>query len=330
MAQTVAKARSIISDPIYKLGAVGLATVLWFFSISTSQFEADVELPIEIRNLREGKALSEDTPRTAVLRFRGTGRALAKLFLLLPSDSKLVLDLVRVRQRQTFYLDEYIKQNPQRIRIPIKDVMQSIEFIEVVEPDTVLIILGDYKEKRARVIPQISVIPAPGYTQVGGIKITPSSVLVQGVVEAVDAVESVRTMRSTYADLKENLNFTIGLLHPDPAKMLDVLPVLVTVDIDIQAIGERRFSEVPVRVINVPKSLNVFVSPSMLGITIIGGTDYLGALDPASIEIIIDYATQWSPTVQYVTPQVRLDSLMIDFKDVIPPQVEIITTRLIP
>ena len=60
----------------------------------------------------------------------------------------------------------------------------------------------------------------------------------------------------------------------------------------------------------------------------IGGVDYLAQLDPSSIEIIVDYAAQWSSTDQHVVPQVRLDSLLIDYKDVVPARVEIITTRL--
>ncbi|MEE9161453.1 MAG: hypothetical protein V3U35_00645, partial [Candidatus Neomarinimicrobiota bacterium] len=187
---------------IYKLAAVGLAVILWFFSISNSQFDADVELPIEIRNLREGKAFSQERPRPATLRFRGTGRSLAKLFLMLPfSDAKLVLDLERVRQRHVFYLDEYLHSNPQRISIPIVGLTENLTFVEVVRPDSIQIVLGDYKEKLVSIVPQVTLNIAPGYIQVGETVIQPSQTLVSGVIQAVDDVDVVRTMRQSYLDV---------------------------------------------------------------------------------------------------------------------------------
>ena len=331
MARAFIERQPFLVDLPFKLGAVGLAVILWFISISTSYFEAEVELPIEIRNIREGKALGEETPRTAILRFRGTARALIKLYVLLPFTSpKLVLDLERVQRRHVFYLDEYLGDNPQRISIPILGIKENLTFVEVVRPDSVLIILGDYVEKRVPVRSQVTIQPASGFTQVGALVITPSKVLVKGVVEEVSRVQAIRTMRDSYRDVTAPLEILVGLLHPNPGKVLDVEPVNVNIKVDVQMISERRLEDVPVKVINVPRNLSVYVSPSTVALTLVGGADHLAALDTSAVEVFIDYLAQWSPTNLFIEPQVRLDSNLIEFRDLVPRQLEIISTRQSP
>ncbi|MFB0517197.1 MAG: YbbR-like domain-containing protein [Candidatus Neomarinimicrobiota bacterium] len=331
MARAASKRKSIYHDLIYKLVAVGLAVILWFFSISNSQFEANAEFPIEIRNIQEGKTLSQEAPQTATIRFKGTGRALAKLYLFLPfSKSKLVLDLVMVRQRYTFYLDEYLRRNPQRISIPIPGIRESLEFVEVVQPDSIQIVLSDYKEKWVLVRPQITIDIAPGYTQVGEIVVTPPQVLVRGAAEAVNQVNEVLTSRRTYRMVAEPLEITVGLWHPAPGRILAIEPLNVTLSVDVQMIGERRLTDVPVKVMNVPGNLSVLVGPSSVALTVTGGVDYLANLDDEAVEVFIDYQSQWSPTNLMVEPQVRLGPNLLEYRDLVPKQLEIITTRPTP
>lgn len=264
----------------------------------------------------------------AVLRFQGTGRSLAKLFIWRPfADSKLVIDLERVQQRHVFYLDEYLKENPQRIYMPILGIKENLTFVEVVQPDSILIVLGDYLEKLVPVKPQITINLAPGYTQVGEMIVEPTEILVKGVVDAVEAVEVVRSMRRTYNETTEALDFTVGLLHPDPGSVLDVSPININVKVDVQMIGERRLEEVPVRLTNVPDNLNAFVSPSTVSITVIGGIDFISQIDSRILDISIDYGEQWSPTNLFVEPQVTLSADLIEYRDLVPRQLEIITTR---
>lgn len=324
------KPTHIFAEPLYKVAALGLAVVLWFFSISNSQFEADVTLPIEIRNMRAGKALGEEAPRTATVRFRSTGRSLAKLYILKPfSDMKLVLDLERVQRRHVFHLDEYLRDNPQRISIPVVGMRENLQFVEVVQPDSVLIVLGDYTEKLVPVRPQVTIGIAPGHIQVGPLEITPDKVMVRGVVEAVRDVEDVRTMRQSYPESTTPLEFTVGLQHPDPGKVLDVAPINVTIRANIQILGERRLEDVPVRVINLPDNLNVFVSPSTVDLTVIGGVEFLARPDSELVRITVDYLTQWSPTVTYVEPTVTTHPHLERYGELLPRQLELITTRQI-
>ncbi len=143
----------------------------------------------------------------------------------------------------------------------------------------------------------------------------------------MEAVEVVRSMRRTYDAATESLDFTVGLLHPDPGKVLDVSPININVKAEVQMIGERRLEDVAVRLTNVPSELNAFVSPSTISITVIGGVDFIAGIDSSNLYVYIDYGEQWSPTNLFVEPQIRLSADIIEYRDLVPRQLEIITTR---
>ena len=206
----------------------------------------------------------------------------------------------------------------------------TIAIVEVVRPDSILIELGDYDEILVPVQHQVTLTIAPGYTQVGPWVITPAQVMLKGVAEAVAQVSVIRTARRTYEDIDAPLEFRVGLWLPDPSQVMVVEPVNVNIAVDIQMIGEQRLEDVPVRVVNIPDSLNVFVSPSTVALTVVGGVDFLADKGKSVVEVLIDYQTQWSATNLFVQPQVRLNANLIEYRDLVPKQLELITTRQTP
>ena len=65
-----------------RLGAIGLAGLLWLFVISENEYLHVIEMPIEVRNLPARHALTEEVPESAKVRLRGAGRALFKTIIL--------------------------------------------------------------------------------------------------------------------------------------------------------------------------------------------------------------------------------------------------------
>ena len=86
------------------LGAFGLAFLLWVFIVSSENYTMTIAVPIEVRNLSEQKALREEVPEYANVRFEGNGRMLFKTILLkgFYKDFKLVLDLDRISDEYEF------------------------------------------------------------------------------------------------------------------------------------------------------------------------------------------------------------------------------------
>ena len=125
------------------LGAFGLAFLLWVFIVSSENYTMTIALPIEVRNLSEQKALREEVPEYANVRFEGNGRVLFKTILLkrFYKDFKLVLDLDRISDEYEFVLNEYYRTYPQKIVIPNEF---DIRYIEIESPREIQISLDDY------------------------------------------------------------------------------------------------------------------------------------------------------------------------------------------
>ena len=85
------------------------AAILWLFVISEQTYSHIIEVPIEIRNIKEGKTLREgDVDLIADVRFRATGRAFLWAFIFRPiSEFKLVLDIEQISTDYDFILNDY-------------------------------------------------------------------------------------------------------------------------------------------------------------------------------------------------------------------------------
>jgi len=148
------------------LGAFGLAFLLWVFIVSSENYTMTIEVPIEVRNLSEQKALREEVPEYANVRFEGNGRMLFKTILLkgFYKDFKLVLDLDRISDEYEFVLNEYYRSYPQKIVIPNEF---DIKYIEIESPREIQISLDDYAVRTVPIISNIIIETAPGYVTVG-------------------------------------------------------------------------------------------------------------------------------------------------------------------
>lgn len=307
-----------------RLGAFGLAVILWVFIVSSERYEMVLTVPIEVRNLSEQKALREEVPERAQVRFEGTGRALFKTILLKKfyKDFKLVLDLDRISDEYKFILNDYFRMYPRKIVIPNEF---EIHYIEVDSPREIEISLDDYSVRTIPIVSKIVINPAPGYIIVGEVKLEPTEIEIAGPNDIVENITSMKTLVDTINDVNTNIAQYFGFELPPQQVQLSNNAVRLSVD--VQALSEKIISEVPVLVINVPDGYRVFVSPHTVSLTIIGGIDYIKNITPEDIQLTIDFNSQWVLNQQFYEPQVKVPDGVIDWQDISPPNVELIVTQ---
>ena len=306
------------------LGAFGLAFLLWVFIVSSEIYEMTVIMPIEVRNLSEQKALREEVPKTAEVRFEGSGRMLLKTILLkrFYKDFKLVLDLDRISDEYEFVLNEYYRNYPQKIVIPNEF---DITYIEIIAPREIQISLDDYAVRNIPINSQVVIETAPGYVIVGNELIEPAEIQVAGPREIVDGLITLNTISDTLTNVTTDIADYYG--YDTPYRQIQFSSPQVRLSVDIQPLSERIISEVPVNVINIPSNYRVFVSPHTVSLTIVGGVDYIQDINADDISLTIDFERQWQPDVQFYEPIVNVPSGIIDWQDLSPPNVELIITR---
>jgi YbbR domain-containing protein len=316
---------SIISRKIIlRLGAFGLAILLWVFIVSSEMYEMVIAIPIEVRNLSEQKALREDVPERAQVRFEGTGRTLFKTFLLkrFYNNFKLVLDLDRISDEYEFVLNDYFRLYPRKIVIPNEF---EIRYIEVDSPREIKISLDDYLVRTIPIVSKIIIEPTPGFVVVGDTTLDPLEIAIAGPKDIIQNITSINTLVDTITDVSTDISQHFNFELPHQQVQLSHPGVLLS--IDVQALSERIISEVPVSVTNIPMGYRVFVSPHTVSLTIIGGIDLIGDFAPEDILLTINFNKQWNPNTQFYEPDVKVPVSVVDWQDLSPPNVELIVTQ---
>ncbi len=307
----------------FLLGAFLLAFFLWLFVSSQQEFNSNLEIPIEVRNIQAMKTLRQEIPRVAQVRFRGSGKALLKAYLLKNVfDLKLVVDLERIQTEYDFILNEYFERYPQKVFIPGGF---DIDFIEVVYPDSLHISLDDIMVKKVPVLADIFVEPAPGYLIIGKPVLQPSQVEISGPNELVRTIDNVHLQKDTLLNLDLPVRKTIKLEPMD--RLIDISYSEINYVVDVQAIGERIITEIPVEVVNVLPDLRVFVNPRTVSLIINGGVNQIAAVEPEDIKVIIDFQKQWTPRQQFYEPAVTVPAGIIEWGDLSPRNLELVVTR---
>tara|TARA_Y100000590_G_scaffold242822_1_gene272932 strand:- start:5915 stop:6769 length:855 start_codon:yes stop_codon:yes gene_type:complete len=281
-------------------------------------------MPIEARNLPARHALTEEVPKNAKVRLRGAGRALFKTIILknFISEFKLVLDLERISEEYDFILNDYFERYPQKIVIPSSF---EVDYVEVVYPNAIHISLDEYKEKTVNVISNIYLEPAPGYTLVGDAIIKPKKIKIAGSKNIVELIKFVKTQEDTFNNLTKDISVNIPLNFIRD-QLIEYRPKTVLINQKIQSISERIISEIPVQVINGNNTLQVFVSPQTVSLTVIGGTNYIASIEPNDIYISVDFMN-WNPQKQFYELQVNVPENVMEWMDLSPRNIELIVTR---
>ncbi|MBL7030416.1 MAG: hypothetical protein ISR89_04555 [Candidatus Marinimicrobia bacterium] len=307
-----------------RIGAIGLALLLWLFVVSENEYTMVVDVPIEARNLPAGHAHKEEVPSSAKVRLRGRGRSLFKTIILknfIP-DFKLVLDLERISEEYDFLLNDYFERYPQKVVIPSTF---EVKYVEVIYPSSVHISLDEYKEKVVPVLPNILIQPAPGFTLVGDPIISPEKVKIAGSWNLVENVSMVFSVPDTVLNATNQISLSLTL-EAERGQLIEYTPKNVNFQQSIQSISERIISEIPVEILNEREDLQVFVSPQTVSLTVVGGMNYIANLKPNDISITVDF-NLWNAQQQFYNVKVQAPADVMEWMDLSPKSIELVVTK---
>ncbi|MFQ5754202.1 MAG: YbbR-like domain-containing protein [bacterium] len=255
------------------------AIFIWFFVITENDFEHVIEVPITPVNISESKVILNKFPKKAKVKIKGSGKDLIALSV--SRGARLELDLSDVENSKTYQLE------PENVFLSQR--MGSIITEEIITPDSVTILLDDFKIKKIPIYPKIKPIPAPGYTSVGELQITPDSILISGPKSLVTKIDKIFTKEEEFSDLRFDFKKNI-FLAPLPSDQVTAERSQVEIYLNIQKLLEVTLNEVPVEVRNAPKNMIVNVVPSTLSLVLEGGADLLTHVSRKDIIAYIDYA----------------------------------------
>jgi len=268
-----------------KLFAVACALFLWFFVVTGNEYYQSIQVPLVLTHVPDNYVLVDPIPREAEVLLRGAGRDLINVA---SRDKHIELDLAGHRIDHQF-----------RLTLPMLRGLpadMNVTPVQIVGPDSVTVQLDRFMRKKVPVTSRVHVAVMPGYTQVGDVTCAPDSVWIEGPRARVDTIKSVSTVELAPQDLFKDMHHAVPLqLVPEPTVAFSREEV--TFSVDIQRIGERVLSGIPLRVINIPGHVkDVRVLPSTLTLTLHAGVDVLAALDKSLITATIDFKKWRSDT----------------------------------
>ena len=300
-----------------------IAFIFWFFIKSEDTYSVTTSIPLVARNLQEQKTYKEEVPESIIVSLKGSGRAFIwlRFFDNFYEDYKAVIDLSSIADEYNFELDQYYKNNPEKIVLPTS---LDLEFVEVISPRNIKINLDQYLVKKVPIMSEIMVTTSAGYIQVGEV-FSPDSISIGGPQEIVDTIDFVKTQKDTLVDLVSSVESEFLIINPD--RVVDFDPKKVKGFINIQPISETIVTGIPVKLINKPNDINVFVNPATVSLTIVGGLDQIAKIGSTDIEVLINFEKSWSPDKQFYSPEVKIPDSILEWKDLSPNILEILVIK---
>tara|TARA_B100000131_G_scaffold49840_1_gene44451 strand:+ start:13372 stop:14373 length:1002 start_codon:yes stop_codon:yes gene_type:complete len=297
-----------------------IAFVFWFFIKSEDSYLVTQKIPLVARNLQEQKTYKEEVPDYIVVTMKGSGRSFIWLTLFdsFYDDYKAILDLSSIADEYNFDLNTYYRENPTKIVLPAS---LELEFIEVVSPRNIIINLDKYLVKKVPIKSQLLVSTEPGYVQVGNPLFSPDSISIGGPQEVVNDIKFVKTTKDTFLKLNASIENELSIINPN--KLVDFDPKRVQGYINIQPISETIITSIPVNLINKPNDVEVFVNPSTVSLTIIGGLNQVANTLPEDILVTIDFK-DWRPDKQFYSPKIEIPNSLFKWENLSPNNLEIL------
>lgn len=269
---------SLLENYKIKLIVFVFAVFIWFFVITENEYEHIIDVPVNTVNLPEDKVVLSEIPATAKVKVKGSGKDLIALGV--SSAARVDLDLSDIADSKTFVLE------PKSVFLsrPTGAILTE----EIITPDSIHVVVDDFSAKTVAIEPRIVVDVAPGFTAVGGMKLTPDSVRLSGPESIITQIEKLPTVEQRFSDLKFDLRRIVSLADP-PSDKIEISILQTEVFLNVQELVELTISGVPVQVRNAPRDMAVYPRPTTLSLVLEGGGELLTRIDRDDIVAYIDY-----------------------------------------
>ncbi len=277
------------------LATTVFAILIWFSVSMSEQYQVHVTAPLIIQSLPPGKGISSPLPREVKLTFFDTGWRLAKLAW--NPGVAWIVDFATL-PRRGLTLRDFSEQLSGRLGV------QPISM----SPESIYITLDALESKRVRVVPRFFADYRDGYGQVGTAVVTPESVTVTGARSLLQHISEWPTQALEFSQLRQPVDITVPLDDTRPSLTFD--PNQVQLQINVQQLAEKTFSDIPVELVSVPQNREIILSTPRIEVVVRGGIEQLARISRTSFRAVINYRTILEDTSGFVQPELTAPSVV--------------------
>lgn len=292
-----------------------VALFVWFLIVSGGTFDYNVSIPITCTNTGDSYIVVNKLPKNGRVILRGQGIHLMVFSLF--KEGRLNIEPQWEAGQSFIYPSE-------------KDVILygnalKLQIVKLTEPDSIELQIEKLIIREVPVINQVNIVPTIGHTIVGDIIIEPDIALIKGPKSIVDTVNSIYTKKAKVENIKFPLQKQIGLIKP-AIPNLELLNKNTMITADIQKLMEKKITNIPVTIINLPPNVSALIIPSHISLVIQGGANLVFPVNEKDIEAYIDYARQ-RPSTQQDFPAYIKPIAGIRYRDIEPKRFKVILER---
>ncbi len=308
------KAKNIKKNYKTIIGVTALAFFLWFMVKMNKVYEYTIDIPIRYINMDPDRIFEHpESPRVRV-EFTGKGKDLLRLSFY---HIYYQVDLSDAPMRLTLNLSEH----PEYVNYPGE---LDVDVKSIIRPRELVVVMDKKVQKKLPVESLYRVQTPPGYILVD-VSTKPDSILVTGPQKMFKTLKKVSTVKKDFPDASQPFTKVLPIEKTNDYYSF-YKPTEVQLYFNIQRLAEKEVLNVPVTVINAPRSIQVIPLPSAATVYVKGGEKVLANLGPNDFRIEIDFKKVWTPGVKTVKANL-VTSANILYMETRPPEFELIVQK---
>jgi len=267
-----------------------LSIVLWLSLNLNQTYEIEKTIPIKF-NINKPFAVSGNIPVYLDVKFRGVGWNLIRLFT--SFDLEFTYD-VNAKKRDQFMIitKDYLDNN--------MGLTRNLQ-ISSVYPETLYVNIENYEEKYVKLYPKLFINCMEGYQVVGKPVIEPDSLKIGGAFDILKSLNHLNTKTLVFDNVNASISRNITL-SDSLTNILWLSQNEFKLKINIEPVADKEFSNIEIKVSQVPEDKEVLLIPQNLNIRLKGGVNQLSSIEQASIKAQINYSSILADTTGSLKP----------------------------
>ena len=273
------------------IGCLLLSAVLWGYVTLTRTTEDDVEIPLVVE-APANQALLSTVPRTITVRVRGSGLQILNMkYLNKTSDCRIDLGRVRPTSGSLYEIerDDLVRSTT---------VPGALSIVSVT-PTALILTTGDLFRQEVPVELVSHITCRDGFEIVGQPILDPAIVEIRGTRSIVESISAWRTQKVSLDDVHEPVELNVPM-SDSLMTVLNVVPSLITVRMDVQQTAEMVVHDVDVRLGQ--ETADLRIEPARISVTVQGGAAVLAGLTPSQLHAMIATTTPGPTKPAILTP----------------------------
>ena len=296
------------------IGFLIVSILIWLLITLSKEYKALLTLSVSYTNIPTNKLFKKEPIKELDVFVKSTGFKILSARL---SDKNIAIDANDLRKKTdtTFYL------LTEKIKNKINKQLPSGVVLHEILKDTILLDIGTLTSKKVPVKPNLKINYRIGYDSSSELQIIPDSIIISGAESKINKVKVLFLEPLVLQNVMSNFSKSVKVLVPKNLEKTKISTATVTIKGNVEKYTEGRV-EVPFKVINLPKDVNLTTLNKTVEVVFIVGLSNFNKIDTNFFKVICDYNVAKNNNLNYLIPKVTTTSNLFKSYKVLPNKID--------